>query len=87
MSFGWYPFQVVHLKEAATHLNGLNGRKNGEELHLELHLELRFFCYKNETYQEELHLELHFGLFFYRFVYLFSINRICFCLFLNYLRE
>ena len=43
MSFGWYPFQVVHLKESVTHLNGLNGWKNGKGLHLGLQLGFTFF--------------------------------------------
>ena len=34
-----YPFQIVHLKEAATCLNGLNGRKNGKDGHLDGHLD------------------------------------------------
>lgn len=50
MSFGWYPFQIVYLKEAATYLNGLNGRKNGEVIRLLIHLLIHLGYCKNETF-------------------------------------
>lgn len=68
MPFGWYPFQIVHLKEATTHLNGLNGRKNGKDGHLDGHLDGHFERWKNETFRLDGHLDGHFFLFLEAFL-------------------
>ena len=79
MFFGWYPFQIVHLKEAATYLNGLNGRKNGKDGHLDGHLDGHFERWKNETFRLDGHLDGHFfyfgsifiGILFFRTLFSF----------------
>ncbi|WP_368109744.1 hypothetical protein [Bacteroides salyersiae] len=86
MFFGWYPFQIVHLKEAATYLNGLNGRKNGKDGHLDGHLDGHFERWKNETFRLDGHLDGHFFLFLEAFLYEYSFFVPCFLSFINYCR-
>lgn len=78
MFFGWYPFQIVHLKEAATYLNGLNGRKNGKDGHLDGHLDGHFERWKNETFRLDGHLDGHFFLFLEAFLYEYSFSYLVF---------
>lgn len=77
MFFGWYPFQIVHLKEAATYLNGLNGRKNGKDGHLDGHLDGHFERWKNETFRLDGHLDGHF-FYFWKHFYMNTLFRTLF---------
>lgn len=57
--------KIVHLKEAVTYLNGLNGLKNGKDGHLDGHLDGHFECWKNETFRLDGHLDGHFLYYFF----------------------
>ena len=79
-------FQVVHMKEAVTYLNGLNSWKNIKDGHLDGHLDGHFGRWKNETFRLDGHLDGHFFLVLRAFFYEYFFLVPCFPLFINYCR-